>query len=406
MSRIQTLLQDYESFSFNNEYNFFTEMQNSNLGLHETFLLNNTEYYNREYTNELVLQFNNSKELTINQNTNSKKKYKTTSNEDRKRIIEAYLDNKSGVTISNIMNISINTVYKIIREYKLYNKILAKPKGGNNPKKLNTDQINDIQDWIDAECTLSLKQLNSRLFEKYSIKIHNSTINNYINSFNYSLKRISIVPERRNSLDVIELRKKYAEQFLNLNFFYNKDQIIFIDEVGFKVSSRPSRGRAPIGKPAISRVSRIRTRNISICCGMSSQGIEYYIANLRPFKSNTFAYFIYELINIIKAKGYNNALFIMDNVAFHKTIQVKEFIIKSGFNFKYLPPYSPFLNPIENMFSKWKEYTKRQNIQSEEQLFKEIINGSNLITQTDCDGYFKNMNNYLHRSLRGEIIED
>ena len=31
-----------------------------------------------------------------------------------------------------------------------------------------------------------------------------------------------------------------------------------------------------------------------------------------------------------------------------------------GHRVLYLPPYSPFLNPIENMFSKWKEYVRRE----------------------------------------------
>ncbi|OMJ16922.1 hypothetical protein AYI70_g6294, partial [Smittium culicis] len=42
----------------------------------------------------------------------------------------------------------------------------------------------------------------------------------------------------------------------------------------------------------------------------------------------------------------------MDNVAFHKTELVKTFIENSGFKLLYLPPYSPFLNLIENLFSK------------------------------------------------------
>ena len=43
----------------------------------------------------------------------------------------------------------------------------------------------------------------------------------------------------------------------------------------------------------------------------------------------------------------------MDNVAFHKNISVKEIIKDKGHEFCYLLPYSPFLNPIENMSSKF-----------------------------------------------------
>ena len=52
----------------------------------------------------------------------------------------------------------------------------------------------------------------------------------------------------------------------------------------------------------------------------------------------------------------------------------KDLILGKGFYLEYLPPYSPFLNPIENMFSKRKEFTKRQCPINEEQLIAAIEN--------------------------------
>ena len=46
------------------------------------------------------------------------------------------------------------------------------------------------------------------------------------------------------------------------------------------------------------------------------------------------------------------------DVKFHKSSAVKD--LQRRFHLEYLPPYSPFFNPIENMFSKWKEFTKLQ----------------------------------------------
>ena len=48
----------------------------------------------------------------------------------------------------------------------------------------------------------------------------------------------------------------------------------------------------------------------------------------------------------------------MDNVPFHKSSQIEEMIVESGNHVKFMPPYSQLLNPIENMFSKWKESFK------------------------------------------------
>ena len=48
----------------------------------------------------------------------------------------------------------------------------------------------------------------------------------------------------------------------------------------------------------------------------------------------------------------------MDNVAFHKTGDVQNFLIGEGHELVFLPPYSPFLNPIEHTFSTWKAHIR------------------------------------------------
>jgi transposase len=50
-----------------------------------------------------------------------------------------------------------------------------------------------------------------------------------------------------------------------------------------------------------------------------------------------------------------NDIVIMDNLSSHKNPEVAEYIKKSGATLRYLPPYSPDLNPIENMWSKVKQ---------------------------------------------------
>ena len=59
----------------------------------------------------------------------------------------------------------------------------------------------------------------------------------------------------------------------------------------------------------------------------------------------------------------------MDNVPFHKSNVVKDQFIEKGHQIKYMQPYSPKLNPIENAFAKWKNYVKRENCLSEDALY-------------------------------------
>ena len=96
----------------------------------------------------------------------------------------------------------------------------------------------------------------------------------------------------------------------------------------------------------------------------------------------------------------------MDNVRFHKTVEIRNILAERNVSFDFLPPYSPFLNPIENMFSKWKNFVARISPKNESELVDGIKNGSSLISNEDCDGYYRNMMRYIRRSINNEVIED
>ena len=72
----------------------------------------------------------------------------------------------------------------------------------------------------------------------------------------------------------------------------------------------------------------------------------------------------------------------MVNVPFYKYISVKNQFLEKGHTIKYLPPYSPMLNPIENSFSKWKLYVKMAYCTSEDELIKPMGHGFKTITKT------------------------
>jgi transposase len=180
----------------------------------------------------------------------------------------------------------------------------------------------------------------------------------------------------------------------------------FIDEVGFNVSMRIKRGRSLSGTRAIQTVTKIRSRNISVCCSMSKNGKFHYQIQNCPFNTESFLEFIKNLLEKFQMNNISNAVLIMDNVTFHRVSSVRGLIEDKGHTLLFLPPYSPFLNPIENMFSKWKEGVKRGNPSNEDELLR-LINSSFLgITELNCKNYYTHMLGFVFRCLNHEMIED
>jgi transposase len=80
---------------------------------------------------------------------------------------------------------------------------------------------------------------------------------------------------------------------------------------------------------------------------------------------------------------------VMDNVAFHRVAGVEEAILKTGSRLVYLPPYSPELNPIENMWSKIKNYLRHASARTEKCFKKEIKTAFKSISPENLTGWFK-----------------
>ena len=63
---------------------------------------------------------------------------------------------------------------------------------------------------------------------------------------------------------------------------------------------------------------------------------------------------------------------VMDNLSSHKVSGIEESIQNVGAELLYLPPYSPDLNPIENLWSKIKSYLRRDGPRQISQLIRAV----------------------------------
>ena len=68
---------------------------------------------------------------------------------------------------------------------------------------------------------------------------------------------------------------------------------------------------------------------------------------------------------------------------------------------KYLPQYSPFLNPIENVFSVWKNNVIRGGARTELHLRKLISEKFDEITGEHCSSFYRKMLRYLQKAELG-----
>jgi putative transposase len=81
---------------------------------------------------------------------------------------------------------------------------------------------------------------------------------------------------------------------------------------------------------------------------------------------------------------------IMDNLGSHKAQAIKTAIRSVGARLLFLPPYSPDLNPIEQVFSKVKHTLRKAMGRSVEAIEEAIANVLPEITKQECQNYIVN----------------
>lgn len=79
---------------------------------------------------------------------------------------------------------------------------------------------------------------------------------------------------------------------------------------------------------------------------------------------------------------------VLDNLASHKDQVALEMIRQAGAEVRFLPPYSPDLNPIEKMWSKIKQILRSVKARKQEALLAAIAAALECVSKEDALGWF------------------
>jgi transposase len=140
-----------------------------------------------------------------------------------------------------------------------------------------------------------------------------------------------------------------------------------------------------------------------------SYGLMHYKIIFGSFKSASFCEFLNELFDKCDVFRLITHNLVMDNARIHKTPEVRE-LIAAGVNQRnanrpvlqkqiLLPPYSPHLNPIEEMWSVYKSYIKREEKTDRPGLVALMQDATDEIKQADCDGFYRHTVRYYTQCI-------
>uniref|UniRef100_A0A914VX18 Uncharacterized protein n=1 Tax=Plectus sambesii TaxID=2011161 RepID=A0A914VX18_9BILA len=119
----------------------------------------------------------------------------------------------------------------------------------------------DIHEVDHKEPDHGMEHNKGKCLAELSVNVSEATLSRIMKSFSRTLKRIHVLPARRNDADTIEERWRYTRTFLKLFTEVSETQIYFLDEVGFCLAMHTKRGRSLRGKRTVQVAPGLRTRN-------------------------------------------------------------------------------------------------------------------------------------------------
>jgi transposase len=146
------------------------------------------------------------------------------------------------------------------------------------------------------------------------------------------------------------------------------------------------RGRCRRGKRLRSPVPHGHWSITTFTAGLRAEGLTAPMVLDGPMNAVSFVAYLEQVLIPTLSPG---DIVIMDNLSSHKGRAVRQIIEAAGATLRYLPPYSPDLNPIEQAFSKLKAHLRKYAERSQATLWPRIASLIPAFTNTECRNFIQ-----------------
>jgi transposase len=164
------------------------------------------------------------------------------------------------------------------------------------------------------------------------------------------------------------------------------ERLVFVDESGATIRLTPLMGRAPRGQRCLGQVPRNWGQTTTLLAAMTWDGITAALLVEGATDQPVFDTFVTDVLAPQLVPGQ---IVVWDNLSVHKSPRARQAIVARGCELRFLPPYSPDFNPIEQAFSKLKARLRRAQARTQSSLWDAIGDGLRAITAADARGWFR-----------------
>jgi transposase len=296
----------------------------------------------------------------------------------RQRIVDTVLRGDGTIRqIAERFLVSVSFVTRLLQLYRSTGSVEPRPHGGGNPAVLTPEDLQRLRALIRQQPDATLAECRAHLGASCSLM----TVSRALSGLGLPRKKKVPRAEEQESPAVQEQRREFRAGFAGID----PHRLVFVDECGANTAMTRPYGRAPAGQRVYADTPG-RGESITLTCGMRLAGAMAGLAF--PGATNTATFETY-VADVLTPELRPGDVVIWDNLKPHQSEEAIEAVEAAGAQVVSLPPYSPDLNPIEEMFSKVKGALRSAAGRTKEAVYAAFASALHDVTPENIAGWFQ-----------------
>jgi transposase len=164
-------------------------------------------------------------------------------------------------------------------------------------------------------------------------------------------------------------------------------RLVFIDETWIKTNMAPLRGWGPRGQRLPAKVPHGHWQTLTFIAALRHDRIDAPCVIDGPINGLLFTAYVEQFLAPTLAPG---DIVVLDNLGSHKGEAAKDAVRARGAHMIFLPPYSPELNPIEQLFAKVKHWMRHAAERGHDATWRRVGQLLDIVSPTECANYLRN----------------
>ena len=164
-------------------------------------------------------------------------------------------------------------------------------------------------------------------------------------------------------------------------------RLVFIDETWAKTNMTRTHGRCAKGQRLVDKVPHGQWKTLTFLAALRCDAITAPFVLDGPINGDWFLAYVEQVLVPTLKPG---DVVVMDNLGSHKGKAVRRAIRQAGAHLLFLPPYSPDLNPIEQVFAKLKTLLRKAAERTVEATWRRIGKLLDHFSADECANYLVN----------------